>query len=241
MILDHIVHFIDEEPKDAVVFWKEHGFHSAIGGQHLDWGTHNALLYMKNCYIEWLAVEKDEIAQNAAHPLTKLLLHDRTGFGTICIRTTEIDSLDKRLEADGFENSGVLDANRKTADGRLIRWKMLFIKETVSDRLPCPFFIQWEEVDESRYEGLRATGAINSSDEQLEIERLVFGVHDVAESEEFFARLLGGSLQLANSRIEFEQTERSPERLERVYFKNGNQRLEYAGGVYYVPASKGIW
>lgn len=241
MILDHIVHFIDEEPKDAVAFWKERGFHSAIGGQHVDWGTHNALLYMKDCYIEWLAVEKAEIAQNAAHPLTRLLLHDRTGFGTICIRTAEIDALDKRLKRDGFETSGVLGANRKTADGRLIRWKMLFINETVSDRLPCPFFIQWEETDASRYVGLRATGAMDSSNEQLEIDRLVFGVRDVAGSEELFARLLGGSLQLANSRIEFEQTEHPRERLERVYFKEGKQRIEYADGVYYVPASRGVW
>lgn len=237
MILDHVVHFIDEEPKDAAALWKEHGFHSAIGGQHIDWGTHNALLYMKNCYIEWLAVEKAEVAENAAHPLTQLLLHDKIGFGTFCIRITEIDSLDDRLKRDGFETSGVLDANRKTADGRLIRWKMLFINETVSDRLPCPFFIQWEEDDGSRYEGLRATGALNSSNEQLAIERLVFGVHDVAASEEFFTRLLGGSLQLANSRIEFEQTDRSRERLERVYFKDGKRRVEYEGGVYYVPAS----
>lgn len=236
MFLDHIVHFIDEEPKDAVAFWKERGFHSTIGGQHVDWGTHNALLYMKDCYIEWLAVERAEIAKNAAHPLTRLLLHDGTGFGTICIRTREIDSLDQRLKGDGFETSGVLDANRKTADGRLIRWKMLFVNETVSERLPCPFFIQWAEDDESRYEGLRATGALDISNEQLEIERLVFGVHDVAKSEEFFSRLLGGSLQLANSRIEFEQTQQSRERLEKVCFKDGQQRLEYADGVYYVPA-----
>ena len=52
------------------------GRHAVVGGRHEKWGTHNALLYTKNAYIEWLSVEKMEIAEQADHPLTKLLLHD---------------------------------------------------------------------------------------------------------------------------------------------------------------------
>lgn len=235
MFLDHIVHFIDRKPQIAVEEWERQGMHAAIGGQHLNWGTHNALFYTKDSYIEWLAVEKPEIAKAADHPLTKLLLHDKTGFGTICLRTESIEELDNRLKSEGFETSGVLDAERRTDTGELIQWKMLFIQEEAADQLPAPFFIEWQESDEQRYEGLRKRGAIASANEELAIERLVFGVNDPEAAEGKWRKILGGSLVLPNCRVEFNRTEGVKERLEEVHFMNGHKRLSFEAGVYYLP------
>lgn len=235
MFLDHIVHFIDRKPQIAVEEWKWQGMHAAIGGQHLNWGTHNALFYTKDSYIEWLAVEKPEIAEAADHPLTKLLLHDKTGFGTICLRTESIEELDNRLKSEGFETSGVLDAERRTDTGELIQWKMLFIQEEARSQLPAPFFIEWQESDEQRYEGLRKRGAIVSANEELAIERLVFGVNDPEAAEGKWRKVLGGSLELPNCRLEFKRTEGVKERLEEVHFMNGHKRLSFEDGVYYLP------
>ena len=45
----------------------------------------------------------------------------------------------KKLNNKGFRTSGVLDAERRTADGELRKWKMLFVEQPVSNELPIHF------------------------------------------------------------------------------------------------------
>lgn len=235
MYLDHIVHYIECKPEQALNFWHSRKYPAAIGGRHEKWGTFNALLYLKDCYIEWLAVEKAEVAASAGHPLVQQLLYNKKGFGTICLRTDSIAALNGRLLNDGFATSGVLDAERRAADGSLIKWKMLFIEEEATDQLPSPFFIEWQEDDAARYGNLRKSGTIQPANEELAIERCVFGVHEVEANEEKWKKLLGGELRLANCQIEFRQTDRQKERLEEVHFNAGSQKVEFENGLYFVP------
>ena len=235
MKLDHIVHFIQKNPQESVVHWRQQGFHAAVGGQHINWGTHNALLYLKDCYIEWLAVEKEEIASQADHPLTRLLLHDQLGFGTICLRTNAIQEVYDDLEERGIKTSGVLNAERRTETGQLIKWKMLFIEETVSARLPSPFFIEWQKTDDQRYRKLRENGAIQSMNEKLSVDRCVFGVWKPEETADLWQKILGGSLELPNCRIEFRKTDQPEERLEEVHFADGENKVVYEQGQYWLP------
>lgn len=239
MYLDHIVHFMGESPEQAAAWWTRNGFHAAKGGRHVNWGTHNALLYLKDCYIEWLAVEKAEIAEGAEHPLTQLLLHDKKGFGTVCLRTQNIEQLNERLKQEGIRTTGVLDAERKTDEGKLIQWKMLFIEDLPTNRLPYPFFIEWNESDNVRYEGLRQRGAILPENEKLSIERCVFGVEDPIESAEKWKKLLG-TLELPNCRFEFRKTDRKQERLEEVVMARGTQEVSFEEGVYCIPPNGNI-
>jgi hypothetical protein len=235
MYFDHIVHFIEGKPQEAVEYWNQLGFPAVLGGQHLKWGTHNALFYIKDCYIEWLALENPEIALKADHPLPNLLLHDAIGFGTVCLRTDDIEKLNERLQGEGFETSGVLDAERQTSEGKLIKWKMLFLEEEISNRLPSPFFIEWQEDDRTRMENLRKNRALQPGGEAMELEKCVFGVRDIAACTEKWQKLLGGELELENCRIEFRLTDREKERLEQITFKGAEQELSFAEGVYQVP------
>ncbi|WP_144510666.1 VOC family protein [Bacillus sp. FJAT-22090] len=184
MYLDHIVHHVTKTPKEIASDWKEKGFHAVVGGRHTHWGTYNALLYTRTSYIEWLALEHEDIAQKANHPLINLLLDDlktKPGFGTICIRTTAIDELCRQLEEKGIETSGVLQAERKTISGFVRRWKMLFVKEETSDALPTPFFIEWEENDVERYQTLQEDGTIQESNLQLTVSSCEFHVNNPRE------------------------------------------------------------
>lgn len=236
MELDHIVHFVQKNPNETVSDWREQGLPASLGGQHINWGTQNVLLYLKDCYIEWLSVEKLEIATKAEHPLTRLLLHDQIGFGTICVRTKNILDVDQDLQERGIGTTGVLDAERRTVDGELIRWKMLFVKEPISMKLPPPFFIEWQETDEQRYKKLREKGVVQETNEALTIDRCVFGVWNPSEVENVWRKILGNNLKLGNCRIEFRKTTKSKERLEEVYFTNGTTRLEFEEGLYWLPS-----
>ncbi|HSP23334.1 MAG TPA: VOC family protein [Planococcus sp. (in: firmicutes)] len=240
MFLDHIVHFTKLEPAKAVQAWGSYGFHAAMGGQHVQWGTHNALFYMKDCYIEWLALADLSVAERANHPLTKLLLHDEEGLGTICLRTDDIASLDTRLRKEGFETTGVLDAERKTGTGETIRWKMLFIEQEVTDALSAPFFIEWRQSDSERYSALRERDAIKPDNEKLSVEVCVFGVHDIPASEALFRKILQGKLEVENCRFEFRETARRKERLEEVLLAGGTKRVVFEEGVYCVPETGNI-
>ncbi|RNF39224.1 VOC family protein [Planococcus salinus] len=237
MYLDHVVHFVDKTPQQTADFWQRLGYPALVGGQHLKWGTHNALLYGKDCYIEWLAIRDLQTAEDANHPLVNLFLNDRKGFGTVCLRTASIAEVNERLLADGIRTSGVMDAERQTSTGDLIRWKLLFIEEPISEGLPAPFFIEWEEDDETRYENLRSAGMASPASESMEIERCVFGVHDTEASEERWRTILGGDLQLENCLLTFQQTDRPQERLEQVRFKDGTQKVAFEEGVYCLPPS----
>ncbi|MCM3612238.1 VOC family protein [Planococcus sp. MERTA32b] len=234
MKFDHVIHFIEETPEHAVEFWKQKNQHAVLGGRHENWGTLNALWYGRDSYIEWLSLENRQIAESAAHPLTKLLLHDRGGFGTVCFRVESIEELEGRLTAEGFQTSGILDGSRRTSEGKMIEWKMLFINEDFSDRLPNPFFIEWNEPDDERFEGLLASGVIAPADENRVLERCVFGVDDAEAAGRKWEALLGGSLQLANCKIEFRKRTGPKERLEEVHYQNGEERVLYEKGIYLI-------
>lgn len=181
MKLDHVVYFTNTEPMKIVAEQQTIGRHVVVGGRHEQWGTHNALLYTKNAYIEWLSVEKMEIAKQVDHPLTKLLMHDLeqgAGWGTVCLSVDDIEKFNEEVENKGFHTSGVLDAERRTADGQLRKWKMLFVDQPVSNELPYPFFIEWEEPEEIRFAKLREDGTFTLDNEQLEITECVFSVED---------------------------------------------------------------
>lgn len=234
MKFDHVIHFIEETPESATEFWNRQKLKAVAGGRHEKWGTRNALLYGKDSYIEWLALEERKVAEGADHPLTQLLLHNGAGFGTVCFRTESIVALDERLKASGFQTSGILDGSRRTAEGKLIEWKMLFIDEEPSARLPNPFFIQWGERDDQRYAALRESGAVTAESDGLLLERCIFGVEDVEAAEARWKQLLGGTLQLPNCRIEFRDLQGRQERLEEVHYQNGGRRIEFEKGVYFI-------
>ncbi len=243
MFLDHIVHFVNKKPIEVAGDWQQQGINAVVGGQHLNWGTYNALLYTVNSYVEWLAMEEEQVARRVVHPLVELMLHDLNegpGFGTICIRANDLEVLRKDLENKGIETTGVLYAERKTAAGSLRKWKMLFIKEEVSDSLPAPFFIEWEETDDERYELLQKEGTVNNSNLQLTIESCEFHVANPREVIEKWTSYLNvtydhQTLFLPNTNLIFKQLKQgTKERLVSVQIKGlpNQEAIVYEQGVY---------
>lgn len=242
--MDHIVHQVTKKPSEVAENWKEKGFHAVEGGRHVNWGTHNALLYTENSYIEWLAIEDKDIAIKANHPLINLLLHDLElgpGFGNICIRTNDIEGVDKRLKSKGIETSGVLQAERKTTSGIIRKWKMLFIQEKVNSSLPSPFLIQWEEPDDVRYLRLKDEGAVTEENLQQSIRECEFHVRNPRGIIEKWINYFGlkkvedGVLLLGNTRLTFtciKSHER--ERLANIYIEGLGKKevIEYEQAVY---------
>ena len=234
MKLDHIIHFTRTSPIASSTFWNDAGFHAVTGGSHKNWGTQNALMYGPDYYIEWLTIEDESVAESSGHPLVEHLRHDQRGFGTICLRSDNLELLAKQIEGRGFRTIGPMDSERLTDTGETIRWRLLFIDEPISSALPLPFFIEWEEPDEARFAGLKRKGAITELNETLRLDTLVFSVEDPEQREAEWKSLLGGSISLGNCRLVFEKG-KEKERLCDVRFESAGQEIIFEQGSYQVP------
>lgn len=227
MKLDHVVYFTDRTPDE----WVAEQQCAVVGGVHEQWGTHNALLYVKNAYIEWLSVERLDIAEHVDHPLTRLLLHDLKdgeGWGTICLAIDDIEQFNEEITNKGFSTSGVLSAERRTASGQLRKWKMLFVDQPVSNELPYPFFIEWEDAEDIRFAKLREDGTISAANEQREITECVFSVKDPLRETAKWAFLLSqkvgdaDDITLSNVLLKFVEHEGDKDRLTDVVIGHAN-------------------
>lgn len=208
--LDHAVYFTSKTPKEIVAEQNIEGKHAVIGGSHLQWGSYNALMYLKNAYIEWIAVENQEIAEKTKHPLIEQLLLDHEGWGTICLAVDNLELLHEKLTSKGIQSSGILKSERKTEDGQIRKWSMLNIEQQISDTLPLPLLIEWKDKDDKRYEILRADGSIVSSSEKYEIQECIFSVENPVETAQKWAELFslersGNRLILPNAILNFIQ------------------------------------
>ncbi|QUW23794.1 VOC family protein [Sporosarcina sp. Marseille-Q4063] len=209
--LDHVVYFTEKSPDDVVNEQEKMGWHAVIGGSHEKWGTHNALMYVGNAYIEWLSVENKNIAEKSDHQLVNLLLRDvpdGEAWGTICLTVDDIESFDMKIRARGYQTSGAIQAERKTASGDIRKWKMLFVDQQPSANLPLPFFIEWEKDDEERFNELREDGTILPDNEKLIITECIFTVNDPEKAAEEWSSLLStthseNTIALPNADLKF--------------------------------------
>lgn len=134
---DHLVHAVHGTPEEAAKQMQKRGFHTAIGGEHITWGTWNSLCYFDLSYIEFLAVQHEDKAKKADNPLvqeTVVKLQDGEGMLQIAIRTAAIEELAVKFSKNGLHTIGPFEGKRMRKDGRLLEWKMLFVKQEKTDR-----------------------------------------------------------------------------------------------------------
>lgn len=242
MQLDHIVHYVERTPQEMTKHALTQGFHAGMGGKHAQWGTANALHFLSSAYIEWLSLEDEDVAQQADHPLTQLLLHDRPngpGFLTICLRPDDIEELNSKLNGQGIETTGVLHASRQTPDGQTLQWKMLFIKEEPTDDLPLPFFIEWGQSQEQKYANLANAGQLAANVYYQQVEQVTLHASQPEETAKRWGELFDGQVNgteivLENTRLVFQASNQAKKRLHQIDIKGTGveNTIEMEGAVY---------
>ncbi|KEK22534.1 VOC family protein [Bacillus gaemokensis] len=194
LAFDHLVHAVGCTPEEAEKQMKERGFHTVQGGEHTNWGTWNSLCYFDLSYIEFLAVNHENKAKQANNPLvqeTVAKLQDGEGMLQIAIRTDRIEELAVNFVEKGLHIIGPFEGKRMRTDGHLIEWKMLFVEQQKNGP-KFPFFIQWEESDESRRADLQEVGVIAPhSNEVKEIETIFYAVKNVRETTKNWEEIMG--------------------------------------------------
>lgn len=192
---DHVVHFMTGEPQQAVDQMKELGLHAVVGGRHENWGTINALSYFDISYIEFLSLENRDVAEGARdYGLIDQLLNDLPhgeGLGTVALRTDNMEQAIKHLNSEGIQVKGPFPGSRKRSDGKVIRWKMLFL-ENDATRLPLPFLIEWEQSDDERRRDLTLNHIISRHPAgDVHLDYVAYAVSDLDQSIKEWQRWFG--------------------------------------------------
>ena len=112
-----------------------------LGGQHANWGTHNALLSLGNTYLEVIAPDP-----SLPLPPQGLWLAEQfkkpTHLATWVLRTDSIASLQTLALANAIGIGEIQEGQRQKADGTWLKWQL-----TNPYILPyngaLPFLIDW--------------------------------------------------------------------------------------------------
>lgn len=194
LAFDHLVHAVHCTPEEAAKQMQALGFHTVLGGEHTNWGTWNSVCYFDLSYIEFLAVQHDKKAKEAKNPLVQeavIKLQNGEGMLQIAIRTDAIEELAVKFSKHGLHTIGPFEGKRVRKDGRLLEWKMLFVKQE-EDGPKLPFFIQWNETDEERRNDLRKIGTITEHQNKIQqIETIHYAVKNVRETVRKWKEVMG--------------------------------------------------
>jgi len=118
------------------------GVKAVFGGVHPKRGTRNALVSLgKRQYLEIMSLDP---AQPGVRDERTTQLEQLTSprILTWAAWTRDIDALDTRLRAAGFETSGIAPGSRAKPDGTLLKWRTLSIAGQDNDLVP--FVIEWD-------------------------------------------------------------------------------------------------
>jgi len=137
-----IDHFMYAFPSlDDGVAWATEAFGTApaYGGAHVGLGTRNALLSLGATYLEIIAPDP---AQSLTGTLGETFARLRDpGLVTWAVQG-ELSDIARTLAGEGVETAGPNRTERKTAEGDLLVWELLFPRGTAyGGRMP--FFIDW--------------------------------------------------------------------------------------------------
>jgi len=165
------------------------GFAVSPGGRHEGLGTHNALIRFGVDYLELLAVHDRDLALSTdrGQALLDLISAGNGGLASFALATERIERDAERFAETRLAATGPFAMKRMRPDGKLLSWRLL-VPEGSSWRVPWPFFIQWDQSDETRLSWERSGGHSNGASRVIGVS---VAVRDLDAAADLYARQLG--------------------------------------------------
>src|SRR5919201_4035596 len=161
------------------------GFTIAPGGVHPGQGTHNAIAFHEEDYLELLSVrDRDEyLAGHAGGGLLEFLARGG-GFRYIAVQSDDLVADVAQMRQRGVDVSDPSAGARQTPTGQALRWKAA----TLGPRHPLPlFFIEHLTPLPERRQAAQASPQPNGV---LRADRVYIAVADVAATAETYKHVL---------------------------------------------------
>lgn len=139
-MIDHLVYAAPDLDAAVDAVEQRFGVRASGGGQHLGWGTHNRLLALgPRTYLEIIAPDPGQPEPDLPRPfgVDGVTTPGLVGWALTC---GDISRAREEAAARGFDPGQVLDGQRQTASGDVLRWRL------TSNALVggiVPFLISW--------------------------------------------------------------------------------------------------
>ena len=166
------------------------GFNIYPGGVHLGRGTHNAIAFHQDDYLELMSVRDPAELRAAGRggPDAGLLdfLARGGGFRYVIVQSDDLAADVSAMRRRGVDVSDPLDGGRQTPAGQTLRWKTTTLG--AQNELPLIFIQHLTPVEERRRQVPRAGNHPNGV---LRADRVYIVVPDVAAAAQTYSRVLG--------------------------------------------------
>src|SRR3989442_7502177 len=159
------------------------GFRVYPGGVHTGRGTHNAIAFLQEDYLELLSV-RDREAHPADAGLVEFLARGG-GFRYVIVQSDDLAADVAAMRQRGVEVSDATEGGRRTPAGQELRWKVAHLGPR--DPLPIVFIQHLTPLEERRRQVPRAGDHPNGV---LRTDRVYIVVPDVAKAADAYGRVL---------------------------------------------------
>lgn len=189
--IDHVVIAVPDLTQGIDTYTRL-GFSVHPGGVHVGWGTHNAIAFFEDDYLELLGVrDQGELRTAAAvpgSPITGLAnyLARGAGFYAVALQSDDLAADVAAMRQRGVDVSDPKEGSRRTPGGQELRWKTALLGP--ANPLPLIFLQHLTPVTERRRQVPNAGKHPNGV---LRLERVYISVPDAAKTAEVYARVLG--------------------------------------------------
>jgi hypothetical protein len=138
--IDHVLYAAPDLEAAVDAIEKRCGVRAAGGGQHMGQGTHNRLLGLgPETYLEIVAPDPRQPEPAFARPygVGGVTRPGLVGWAVTC---DDIEEAVDRARAKGFDPGDIIDGQRLTAEGDMLRWRLTSNALTAG---VVPFLISW--------------------------------------------------------------------------------------------------
>ena len=142
--IDHLIFGAPSLAMGTALIYEQLGIHPTAGGQHPDYGTHNALFRIGNgTYFEVIAPDPGLAHRN---PRLWMGLDKLQTPGLIwwAAKSRDIPADRQRARSAGWDPGLPMPGTRKTADGTTLRWQLTDPFHPQEGGV-LPFLIDWQD------------------------------------------------------------------------------------------------
>jgi catechol 2,3-dioxygenase-like lactoylglutathione lyase family enzyme len=163
------------------------GFNISPGGVHPGKGTHNAIAFHDEDYLELMSVrDRDEyLSGNPGGGLLDFLARGE-GFRYVAVQSDDLDADVAQMRQRGVDISDPIPGGRQTPTGQELRWQAAILG--APHALPIFFIEHLTPLPERRRQAAQAGAHPNGV---LRVDRVYIAVTDVAAAAETYGHVLG--------------------------------------------------
>jgi len=194
--IDHVMICVEDLDR-GIETYSRIGFDVHPGGIHTGKGTHNAIAFNEEDYVELLAVrDRDEYLRNSPYGGLLEFIERGGGLRYVIVQSDDLAADVAAMRARGVDVSGAIEGARRTPAGQELRW----LAAMLGERNPLPlFFIQHLTALADRRRQIPAAGAHPNG--ALRAERAYIAVTDLAAAAADYERVLGAPPRFERGRV----------------------------------------